>query len=60
MLLIDLSWISKEDYHWCNEDEKEAYQPDYDEGKGSYKQGEEKQEEEIGEITSAIATNQVF
>ena len=41
-----------------NEDEKdEAEEPDQDKDKGQF---EEKQEEEAGEITSAITRNQIF
>jgi hypothetical protein len=44
-----------------NEDDKESKEPDYNDDDGkSDKQGEEKQEHDTDEITTAITTNQVF
>jgi hypothetical protein len=43
-----------------NEDDKESNEPDYEDDEKSDKLGEEKEEQEIGEITMTSTTNQVF
>jgi hypothetical protein len=50
-------------YNSGNEDDKGSREPDYDDDdddEKSNKEGEEKQEHNTGEITTAITTNQVF